>query len=80
MWTDKYPAKVGWYWFYGRLYGEDRHSMGIVRAVQVSNGLSYWLDGHGMFKSDGHKGVFHPIPIPMIPAEIAGGNFSFKER
>ena len=77
MWTNKWPTKPGWYWFYGRFYGEDRHSLGIVRVIQVSNGLTYILDGHGMFKSEGHDGVFHPLIVPTIPAEIAGGNFSF---
>ncbi len=80
MWTDEYPVKVGWYWFYGRHYGEDKHSLGVVRVVQVSNGLVYILNGHSMWKSEGHRGVFHSIDVPIIPAEMAGGNFSFKER
>lgn len=79
MWTNKWPTTPGWYWFYGRHYGEDKHSLGMVRVVQISNGLMHTLNGHFMFKSEGHKGVFYPAIVPAISTVIAGGNFGTEE-
>lgn len=80
MWTNKWPTRPGWYWFYGRHYGEEKHSLAAVRVVQISNGLIYILNGHGMHKSDGHKGVFHSAVIPAVSAKIAGGDFGTPEE
>ena len=75
VWTSEYPTKPGFYWFYGRHYGEEKHSMGVVRVFPTQTGVARVLDGNFMFKQDKHEGVFCPIDKPIISAEIAGGNF-----
>ncbi|MHA2063251.1 MAG: hypothetical protein ACXABY_02600 [Candidatus Thorarchaeota archaeon] len=74
-WTNEWPTNPGWYWFYGNKYGEATAEIGIVRVIKVSNGVAHTLDGHFMFKADGHKGVFQSIPTPIISADIAAGRY-----
>ena len=75
VWSSEYPTEPGWYWFFGRKYGEERYSLGTVRVIPISNGIMYVLDGNFMYESEGHKGVFSRIDEPMISAKIAGGEF-----
>ncbi len=75
VWTSEYPTNPGWYWFYGRHYGDEKHSMGVVNVFPIQNGVCHTLNGQFMFKQDKHEGVFSPIDKPVISAEIAGGNF-----
>jgi hypothetical protein len=67
-WTSEWPAKVGWYWFYGHKYGEDREpEYGMVRVFQGANALIHTIDGQFMFRSEGHNGVFMAIEPPQAP-------------
>lgn len=68
MWTLEWPTEPGWYWFYGHKYGEDRDpEYGMVRVFQAANGLMHTLDGHFMFPSEGHDGVFQQAVLPVPP-------------
>ena len=75
VWSSDYPTEPGWYWFYGRKYGEDKHSMGTVTVFSVQTGAVRVLDGQFMWEQDKHKGVFSRIDEPVISPEIAGGEF-----
>lgn len=70
MWTKEWPNKVGWFWFYGHKYGEDKDpEYGIVRVFQGANALIHTIDGQFMFPSDGHNGVFQEAVLPVPPLE-----------
>ena len=75
MWSKEWPTAPGWYWFYGQHYGLLPHRLGTVRVFPIQNGVGRVLDGQFMYVLDKHNGVFMPIDVPVIPSEIAGGNF-----
>lgn len=70
-WTPDWPTEPGWYWFYGNKYGESRVSMGTVRVDRISNGVMTVMDGHFMYPSEGHVGVFQRLPTPVVPFDVA---------
>ena len=72
-WTSEWPTKDGWYWFYGRKYGEEKHSFGTVRVRKISNGIMRVLDGQFMWKAEGHIGFFQPLDFPPIPDDTLEG-------
>jgi hypothetical protein len=74
-WTTDWPTEPGWYWFYGKRYGEEKHSIGTVEVFNVSNGVMRVLGGAFMYPQEGHVGVFQRIETPVVPAEIAAGNW-----
>lgn len=68
MWTNEWPTEPGRYWFYGHKYKEARVEVGAVHVIATSSGVVHILDGQFMFKEDGHKGMFHPAQVPVLPA------------
>ncbi len=61
-WTTDWPTAPGWYWFYGRRYGEEMHSLGTVEVSKASNGVIRVLGGAFMYRQEKHVGVFQRIP------------------
>ena len=74
-WTQNWPNKVGFYWFYGYRYGKGsgnfkcKKELHLVEVSKCSNGLMYIASGQFLFKSEPEDAVFQKTILPELPKE-----------
>lgn len=72
-WTKIWPTKLGFYWFYGKQFGDGQPGFALIECFQISNGTLIKGDGFIWYKEQGHVGVFAPAVLPEIPKNITFG-------
>jgi hypothetical protein len=72
-WSNKFPTKIGRYWFYGYRYGKVNcgyvcePELMYVMVRKVSNGFMYVANGQFMFEKEVEEAHFLPIQRPELP-------------
>jgi hypothetical protein len=73
-WTDKWPASVGVYWFYGWLLGDTSVSpeLRLVRVRQTVNGPLVYVSDIGIFAYKNEAaGIWIRATLPNYNQKIA---------
>lgn len=66
-WTKTWPTKPGFYWFYGKQFGDGESRFAWTECMQISNGVLIKGEGFIWWKTEGHDGVWTPAVLPEIP-------------
>lgn len=72
-WVEKYPDKLGCYWFMGYHYGRkssEKPRLEFVEARKTSNGIACVSCGQFMFSSE-CEGFFAEFNVPSVPKNIS---------
>jgi len=76
QWTNEFPTKPGWYWFYGYRWGriscghEEKPELMTVKVSTIKNGFLYVADGQFMFESEVEDAHFKKLDEPTITAKV----------
>lgn len=71
-WTNEFPTKPGWYWFYGWAWGRDENSkekpqLRMMKAsVAVEGEILLTTDNSFIFKPN-CQGMFYKASPPELP-------------
>jgi hypothetical protein len=73
-WTEKWPKKEGYYWYYGHPYKNKiekvllkEPSLHVVQVRKIQNGFMVTRNGHLWFESEKGEGLFKKIKNPDLP-------------
>ncbi len=66
MWTEQWPTKPGYYWFYGWPF-KDRDDKPKLHFVEVWKEGAFVTNGHFLYKSEGGEGYWMPVETPTPP-------------
>ncbi len=70
-WTKEWPAKEGFYWFYGipfkRWVDKYEPELHFVQVKKISNGICMITNGHFLYKQEGAEGVWQEVELPKLP-------------
>ena len=71
MWTDNWPDKKGYYWFYGWPYGDKTRppELKYVKVWKTANSLAYVADGQFIYKKEA-VGKWTTVVLPKLPEGI----------
>jgi len=78
-WSTEWPKKVGFYWFFGFWYLDDKEpTLHFIPVTENRYGLHYHEGGIGgptFINSDVGKGFWKPVDLPAVPRidEFKGG-------
>ena len=76
QWTNEFPTKPGWYWFYGYRWGriscgnKETPRLMTVRVDKVNGGYIYIADGHFMYESEVEDAHFKKLDEPTITEKV----------
>lgn len=68
-WSDVWPTKKGFYWFYGVTSNYDeKPALYYVKVRNAQNGHALYItEGRFLFQSERAKGQWMPVALPELP-------------
>lgn len=66
VWSKTWPTEEGKYWFYGRLFKDDKPEMALVDVWKTSNGFAYVTRGMFLYKQE-TAGMWTSAIVPEPP-------------
>ena len=68
-WTEKWPTKPGYYWFFGKIEKDSiKDDLYLVTVGRSYDGFTtYIVRGFAIMKSLTGEGVWQPVILPTLP-------------
>lgn len=70
-WTNEFPTKPGWYWFYGHPWGKSEHDMirlTMMRVIQDNQGEIICTMNNSFIYKSRCQGMFYKVTPPELPS------------